>query len=135
MALISQWLSYPRKSQSFAPCKNFLLYGIYLILLSPSTQINFFFLHACTLILAARPPISSRCCFWECAGRSLILKFSYYLYLSNSSLSYFVSFFPSICILLIPPFFSLFPSITLIIPTLSYDVIDINLTLPFLFPL
>ena len=130
MVLISQWLSYPRKSQRFAPYKNFLLYGIYLILLSPSTQINFFFLHACTLILAARPPISSRCCFWECAGRSLILKFLYYL--SFKFLPLLLCFFLSFCILLIPPFFSLFPFITLIIPTLSYDV---NLTLPFLFPL
>ena len=93
--------------QSFAAYKIFPLYGIYLILLSPSTQINFFFLHACTSILAARPLNSSRCCFWECAGRSLILKFPYYL--SNFSLSYF---------------FSLFHSVTLTInPTLSYGVI------------
>ena len=80
------------------------------------TQIKFFFLHACTLILAARPPISSRCCFWECAGRSLILEFPYNL--SNSFLSYFVPL--SFCIL----FLSFLPS-----PSSSLPFLMMSLTL------
>ena len=116
MVLISHWLSYPRESQGFAPYKSFQLCGIYLILLYPSTQINFFFLHACTLILAARPPISSRCYFWECAGRSLILNFLYYQ--SFKFLPVLLRFFPSFCILLISPFFSFLPSLSSSLPFL-----------------